>query len=252
MVAASTSGSKSLIEYLKRYESNDEEGKEKKKRTKNVVQSKPDVPHVLVVDEDPVCHKPVNLEEKNNDDSAHEEKPQVDEDIEVKQMKRLKQLKAMRPYNAISEDGSGWVSLSPKAANSNDPNPNMSPLGKPAVLNDTPSLEHELKLADFGRGSADLSPSGQQLKHQQNDTTSDFLDISPPRRRSHGSLCQDDFQDLSPLRKSRKEAVVNEQHKTGLLTGKEISEEIARTKKTDWLRFKEMDRSISGQGAVPV
>ncbi|XP_042974609.1 BUD13 homolog [Carya illinoinensis] len=297
MVAASTSGSKSLIEYLKRYESNDEEGKEKKKRMKNVVQSKPDVKGVLVVDEDPVCHKPVNLEEENNDDSAVEEKPQVDEDIEVKQMKRLKQLKAMRPYNAISEDGSGWVSLSPKAANSNDPNPDMSPPGKPAILNDTPSPEHELKPADFGRGSADLSPSGQQLKHQQNDTTSDFPDISPPRQRSHGSLCQDDFQaspgseaprktredfritrssdlsppckrstetnalcasllqDLSPPRKSRKEAAVNEQHKTGLLTGKEISEEIARTKKTDWLRdgsiykWSRCRTCISGQGA---
>ena len=42
------------------------EGKEKKKRTKNVVQSKPDVKGGLVVDCDLVCHKPVNLEEEKN------------------------------------------------------------------------------------------------------------------------------------------------------------------------------------------
>ncbi|KAG7955705.1 hypothetical protein I3843_11G086500 [Carya illinoinensis] len=296
MVTTSTSGSKSLKEYLKRYESNDEEEKKKKKKKKKVVQSKPDVKGVLVVDEDPVWQKPVNLEEENNDDSADEEKPQVDEDIEVKRMRRLEQLKAMRAYNAISEDGSGWVPLSPKAANSNDPNSDMSPPRKREVRNDTPSPEHELKPADFGRGSTDLSPSRQRLKHQQNDITPEFLDISPPRRNRHGSSYQDDFQaspgsdispprktrdgfripglpdlspprkrstetnashaslhqDLSPPRKSRKEAAVNEPRKTGLLTGKEISEEIARTKKTDWLRFKEMDPSISGRGAEPV
>ncbi|KAF5477707.1 hypothetical protein F2P56_004324 [Juglans regia] len=296
MVTASTSGSKSLKEYLKRYESNDEEEKKKKKRKKKVVQSKPDVKGVLVVDEDPVWQKPVNLEEENNDDSADEEKPQVDEDIEVKRMRRLEQLKAMRAYNAISEDGSGWISLSPKAANSNDPNSDMSPPRKRDVRNDTPSPEHELKPADFGRGSTDLSPSRQRLKHQQNDMTPEFPDISPPRRSRRGSSYQDDFQaspgpdlspqrktregfripgvpdlspprkrstetnasraslvqDLSPPRKSRKEAAMNEQRKTGLLTGKEISEEIARTKKTDWLRFKEMDPSISGRGAEPV
>lgn len=70
MMVASTSGSKSLKEYLKRYESNDEEEKKKKKRKKKVVQSKLDVKGVLVMDEDPVWQKPVNLEEENNDDSA--------------------------------------------------------------------------------------------------------------------------------------------------------------------------------------
>ncbi|XP_035550821.1 uncharacterized protein LOC118349600 [Juglans regia] len=113
--------------------------RKRKKRKKKVVQSKPDVKGVLVMNEDPVWQKPVNLEEENNDDPADEEKPQVDEDIEVKRMKRLEQLKAMGPYNATSEDGSGWVSLSPKAANSTDPNSDMSPPRKSAVRNDTPS-----------------------------------------------------------------------------------------------------------------
>lgn len=65
---ASTSGPKSLKDYLKRYESNAEEEQKKKKRKKKF-ESKPDARGVLVVDEDPVWQKPVNLEEEN-DDSA--------------------------------------------------------------------------------------------------------------------------------------------------------------------------------------
>lgn len=70
MAAASTSVSKSLKEYLKRYESKEEEENKKKKKKKKVVQSKPDSRGVLVVDEDPVWQKPVNLEEENENDSA--------------------------------------------------------------------------------------------------------------------------------------------------------------------------------------
>ncbi|XP_035550820.1 BUD13 homolog [Juglans regia] len=98
-----------------------------------------------------------------------------------------------------------------------------------------------------------------QTFHPQRKTREDFQipgspDLSPPHKRStETNASRASFlQDLSPLRKSRKEAAVNEQRKTGLLTGKEISEEIARTKKTDWLRFKEMDPSISGLGAEHV
>jgi len=68
MAVASTSGPKSLKDYLKRYESNAEEEQKKKKRKKKL-ESKPDARGVLVVDEDPVWQKPVNLEEEN-DDSA--------------------------------------------------------------------------------------------------------------------------------------------------------------------------------------
>jgi pre-mRNA-splicing factor CWC26 len=45
---------------------------------------------------------------------------------------------------------------------------------------------------------------------------------------------------------------MKEQQKTGLVSGQDIREEIARTKKNDWLRFNEMDPSISGRGAEPV
>ena len=68
MVAAAYSGSNSLKEYLKRYGINDEEDKKKKKKKK--VQSKPDATSLLVVDEDPVWQKTVNLEEENSGDSA--------------------------------------------------------------------------------------------------------------------------------------------------------------------------------------
>lgn len=398
MAAASSSVSKSLKEYLKRYESKEEEENKKKKKKKKVVHSKPDSRGVLVVDEDPVWQKPVNLEEENENDSAgkisyivffsrmlrfhfkfrvllsynehvlsfyvDEEKPQVDEDIEVKRMRRLEQLRAMRAYNAISEDGSGWVSLSPKHVNSD-----MSPPRKQRWQSDTPSMEAELNPLHSSRENANLSPPRQPPKHHStqspeldmkhaystglnsdmspprkqrvwNDTAppeprakasvsgKEDSDLSPPRQRQrglhtpltvsdvklphfsilnsnlspsqrlqqlagndsrnhkatafprHGSLNHDDFRvslesdlspqrtsredvgrhgtpdlspprrrgtetgsshatllpDLSPPRKSRKEAAGKEQQKTGLLSGKDISEEIARTKKNDWLR----------------
>lgn len=269
-----------------------------------------------------------------------EEKPQVDEDIEVKRMRRLEQLRARRPYNAISDDGSGWVPLSPKCAKSGDPYSDMSPPRKQRVRNDTPSPEPELKPSDSGRDNIDLSPPWQRRKHHHtpsperdmkraysNDLNSDMSpphkwrvrndtpssepgvrplesdeadtdlspprqqqkrhrtppspDISPPRRGRRDSPYQDDFcsslgsdlspprksrkdvgrngppdlspprrrrtetnasgttlpSDLSPPRKSRKEAAVKEQQKTGLVSGQDISEEIARTKKNDLLRY---------------
>ncbi|KAL0006185.1 hypothetical protein SO802_013746 [Lithocarpus litseifolius] len=330
MAAAASSGSNSLKEYLKRYGINDEEDKKKKKKKKKV-QSKPDATGLSVVDEDPVWQKTVNLEEENSGDSADEEKPQVNEDIEVKRMRRLEQLRARRAYNAISEDGSGWVSLSPKCLNSNDPNSDMSPPRKQRIRNDTPSPEPE---QNSGRDNIDFSPPRPNLNNDmspprkrrvRNDSPSpepgvklstDLLnsdmspprrrqvladndrrnpDISPPRRGRRGSPYQDDFHaslgsdlspprksrkdlgrpgspdlspprrrstetnashasllpDLSPPRKSRKEAAVEEQRKTGLISGKDMREEIARTKKNDLLRFNEMDPSISGRGAEP-
>ena len=71
MAAAAYSGSNSLKEYLKRYGINDEEDKKKKKKKKKKkVQSKPDATGLLVVDEDPVWQKTVNLEEENSGNSA--------------------------------------------------------------------------------------------------------------------------------------------------------------------------------------
>ncbi|KAJ7944642.1 BUD13-like protein [Quillaja saponaria] len=386
-MAGSTLGSSSLKDYLKRYESTNVEDKKKKKKKKT---TKPQASGVLVVDEDPVWQKPVDLAEENADGSSDEEKPQVDEDIEVKRMKRLEQLRARRPYNAISEDGSGWISLSPKHLNSINSNSDMSPPRKQRVRNDTPSPEPEPKHSNYNRG-ADLSPPRQRFKRYdspspQRDTklthptamrtdispsrkrnvrkplqdsglkpsnsgiegtdqspprhrrkhyhtpspehdnnpalsprmhtdispprrprrqaltdherknyeTHDFPDISPPRRGRHDSPYRANMHvssrsDLSPTRKSSKDAVrpalhrpsaeagdshsslpsdlspprrkqkelsgtvpTNDQRKTGLISGKDIREEIDKTKKDEWSRFKQMDPSISGRGAEPV
>lgn len=66
-MAAATSSSVSLKEYLKRYENSNEEEKKKKKKKKKL---KPEVKGVLVVDEDPVWQKPVNLEEEENENDS--------------------------------------------------------------------------------------------------------------------------------------------------------------------------------------
>lgn len=89
------------------------------------------------------------------------EKPVVDEDVEVKRMKRLEQLRARRPYHAISEDGSGWIPLSSKSADPSNSDGDMSPLRKQCVRNDTPSPEPELDPSTSNRMGADLSPSHQ-------------------------------------------------------------------------------------------
>lgn len=61
-----SSGSNSLKEYLKRYENNvEDENKKKKKKKKS--KSKPDMNGVLVVDEDPVWQKPVQIEEEDDE-----------------------------------------------------------------------------------------------------------------------------------------------------------------------------------------
>ncbi|CAL5359663.1 unnamed protein product [Camellia sinensis] len=401
-MVASSSASTSLKEYLKRYENNNEEEKKKKKKQKK---TRLDATGVVVVDEDPVWQKPVKLEE--DDDSADEEKPLVDEDIEVKRMKRLEELRSRRPYGAISEDGSGWISVSdtPMPLDSNNQNSDISPPRKRRVRNDTPSPEPELKSSvdhrevtdlspprqsrrgyhnpspeseakalhpsgpdhkhlkssdqnpdispprkrrprydtpspepnlrplESGREVADLSrPRKQQHRHYtpspepetkqllssgpdpdfspprrhrpqksacegKNSEISDLPDISPPPRVRRSSLYQDDshaspgtdlspprksrmgrpgssdlfprqstlrsndidvsrvssVSDLSPPRNTRKEpSSLKERPKTGLVSGKDIKEEITRTKKDDWERFKGMDPSISGRGAEPV
>ncbi|KAK4420427.1 hypothetical protein Salat_1993000 [Sesamum alatum] len=89
----------------------------------------------------PFGKKPVKLDEEERD-SADEEKPQVDEDIEVKRMRRLEQLGSGSPFGAISEDGSCCVSV---------------------LRNDTLSPRPEQQSDD--PADADLSPPWQSRKH---------------------------------------------------------------------------------------
>ncbi|XP_022743095.1 BUD13 homolog [Durio zibethinus] len=357
--------SSSLKEYLKRYETKNEEEEQKKERKKKKKITKPESSGVLVVDEDPVWQKPVKLEEDEDGNDSPDEKPLVDEDIEVKRMKRLEQIRLRRGYNAIAEDGSGWVSLSPKRANVMDPNSDISPPRRLRTQNDTPSPEPGLRHSNSGREVEDLSPPRKprspgfrsdlslprrsraqngmasredadlspprgrvswtdspepqvkatdlspprkwrvrndspspepivnrahtdlsplrkrrvrndtpsperRVKPLRKDTDLSFSrkrsrhhhtqspepDMPPPRRsRTQTSEIVHDL-DLSPPRKNRKEsagsASLKEQPKTGLISGSEIREEISKTKKDDWLRFKEMDPTISGRGAEPV
>lgn len=346
----------SLKEYLKKYASNSEEEKKKKKKRR----PKPAATGVVIVDEDPVWQKPVDLEKE--EDSTDEEKPQVDEDIEVKHMKRLEQLRMRRPFGAISEDGSGWVSVSDNRirSSSDDQNSDSSPARKSRGYDDT-TLKPERK--EFSAVGADLSPPRQHRKiyqlddqnsdispprkrrarntslspkHEQKlstaadidlspprqhhkryrspspqpqikiqssggrraryDTPSperlskamkpkgDIADLSPPRRQWAGDISPprkgkkdtsisidisarksshniedgaSDFasqvSDLSPPRKRRKGSPhLTEEPKTGLVSGQDIKEEIFKKKESDWLRYREMDPTVSGRDAEPV
>ncbi|KAJ6942937.1 BUD13 [Populus alba x Populus x berolinensis] len=202
-MASSTMGSKSLKEYLKKYGSDNQEEEKKVKKKKKKV--KPNASGVLVVDEDPVWQKPVKLEEEEND-SADEENPQVDEDIEVKRMKRLELIRARRAYNAIAEDGSGWVILPPNHANSADPYPDTSPLHKRKVRNDTPSPEHEGKPLHNGGDDEDLSPPRQQQRQHRSPSpapdTNLNSDLSPPRKRRYRNDTPSPELQLKPSREA--------------------------------------------------
>ncbi|KAE8675361.1 putative ubiquitin-conjugating enzyme E2 [Hibiscus syriacus] len=214
----------SLKEYLKRYETKNEEEEQKKKRKKKK-KTKPESSGVLVVDEDPVWQKPVQVEDDDGNDSP-DEMPVVDEDIEVKRMKKLEQIRLRRGYNTIAEDGSGWVSLSPKRANTVDPISDISPSRRQRTQNDTPSPEHELRhskseievkdLSAPRRSRDDLSPSCRRasrtdLPEPQVKASRDDTDLSPPRKRMVRNdtpspeplVNRADGTDLSPPRRRR-------------------------------------------------
>lgn len=139
-------------------------------------------------------------------DCVDDENPQVDEDIEVKRMKRLELIRARRAYNAIAEDGSGWVILPPNHANSADPYPDMSPLHKRKVRNDTPSPEHEGKPLHNGGDDADLSPPRQQQRQHHSPSpapdTNLNSDLSPPRNRRYRNDTPSPEPQLKPSREA--------------------------------------------------
>ncbi|KAK3014830.1 hypothetical protein RJ639_008306 [Escallonia herrerae] len=360
-MAASMAPAASLKEYLRRYEStNDEEKKKKKKKKKAKADG---TGGVIVVDEDPIWQKQVKLEEEN-DELADDDEPQVNEDIEVKRMKRLEQIKSRRPFGAISEDGSGWVPISDtpqdliddnnsdispphnrrspslqqrKRYHSPSPEPeikplphtdhvdsDMSPPRKRRARYDTPSpepdsrplksdgknmdlspprhsrkyhhtksQEPEIKPSHYSDPDLDLSPHRRHRAQKLTGNESkklDAPDISPPRQghrsfSNRGDSLVSSATDLSPPRKSRKDidgsldvprprsvrhstevnsdlspprkvrpesTSLTEWPRTGLVTGRDIKEEIDKKKKEDLLRFKRMDPSISGRGADPI
>ncbi|PKA60663.1 hypothetical protein AXF42_Ash006297 [Apostasia shenzhenica] len=217
---AAASSSASLKEYLKRYQSGAEDpkkSKKKKKKEKEKRNPQSAAGGVLVFDEDPVWQKPVQLEDvEEEDDSAGDETPQIDEDIEVKRLKRLEALRSRKPYHAISEDGSGWVSI-PNPSSSTTDGPGMSPLRRDSGIADLspPRQQRRQRLdslspvMDKKPGSLptmDLSPPRQRCRRldspspepQTKESGVEASDLSPPRR---GRV-----EDLSPPRRIRKGA----------------------------------------------
>ncbi|XP_061992577.1 uncharacterized protein LOC133710511 [Rosa rugosa] len=300
-MAAST---KSLKEYLKRYESSNNEDETKKKRKKKQ-KSKAEAMGVKVVDEDPVWQKPVKAEREDDNNSAdEEEKPLVDEDIEVKRMKRLELLRARRPYDAISEDGSGWVKvplkregseeadLSPPRKRFHSPSPepgmtsrksrrggdedlspprksrnNVEDLSPPRksrnnVEDLSPPRKRRNNVADLSpprksrnNGDGDLSPPRKSrnivadLSIPRKRRNNGDADLSPPRKSRRGI-----DEDLSPPRKKKQVSPgpLKEKPKSGLISGRDISEEISKTKRAEQSRFEQMDPSETGQQAAVV
>ncbi|CAN6884013.1 unnamed protein product [Brassica oleracea] len=188
-MAAPRTGVKSMKDYLKKYESSEVIEKKKKKKMKKP--SKPEPTGVLVVDEDPVWQKQVDpQEEQDNENDSAEERPVVDEDIEVKRMRRLEEIKARRAQNAIAEDGSGWVSLSSDQGGCDDQrSDDISPPRRQRTRNDSPSPE------PGPRGSlpeTDMSPPRRRKRHytpspepnrQHAKPVSLDSDLTPPRKR---------------------------------------------------------------------
>ncbi|CAL5050690.1 unnamed protein product [Urochloa decumbens] len=195
----------SMKEYLKRYQSGpaaDGDQKKAKKKTKKQPKSAAGGGGgVLIVDEDPVWQKPVQVED-DEPASSGEDRPLVDEDIEVKRMRRLEAIRAARPYNTIAEDGSGWVTVAAPEEQGGGGSPRRR-------RNDTPSPKRG------GAGRKDLSPP---RRRQRRDTPSPEAgcaagkDTSPPRQRrrrqdtpspkGNGAANQDD---MSPPWKSRQQ-----------------------------------------------
>ncbi|CAN6272432.1 unnamed protein product [Urochloa humidicola] len=192
----------SMKKYLKRYQLGPAADGDQKKS--NALWPKPAAAGgggVLIVDEDPVWQKPVQVED-DEAASSGEDRPLVDEDIEVKWMRRLEAIRAARPYNAIAEDGSGWVTVAAPEEEGGGGSPRRR-------RNDTPSPERG------GAGRKDLSPP---RRRQRRDTPSPEpggaagKDTSPPRQRrrrqdmlspkGNGAADQDD---MSPPRKSRRQ-----------------------------------------------
>uniref|UniRef100_A0A1J3HTF0 BUD13-like protein n=1 Tax=Noccaea caerulescens TaxID=107243 RepID=A0A1J3HTF0_NOCCA len=214
-MAAPTTGVQSMKDYLKKYESSDVIDKKKKKKKKKP--TKPEPKGVLVVDEDPVWQKQIDPEEEENEDDAAEERPVVNEDIEVKRMRRLEEIKARRAQNAIAEDGSGWVTFSP---NRDDARSDISPPRRQRTRNDSPSPEPGPRRSVSDRVETDMSPprrrkrqytpSPEPNRKHAKPVTLDS-DLSPPRKRKsrndspspepQDKVLRNRSEDLSPPRR---------------------------------------------------
>ncbi|KAK1325635.1 hypothetical protein QJS10_CPA01g02875 [Acorus calamus] len=264
--SAAAPSSVPLKDYLKRYQSGNEDDIKKKKKKKkpsksNAASSSSVAGGVLVVDEDPVWQKPVKIE-ADDESSSDGDNPQVDEDIEVKRMRRLEMIRLRRPYNAISEDGSGWVTVNDDAKPSSTVDADLSPPRQRRFESPSPDpgqddlspprrTRHRSSEVDTPPKTVDgdLSPPRRSRPPR---VTSASGDLSPPRR-SRGGGPVDSREDLSPPRKARRGSSPKKEIKrAGLFTGKEIKKDIDMKRREDNKWFAQMDPSLSGRGAEPV
>ncbi|KAF2548128.1 hypothetical protein F2Q70_00022492 [Brassica cretica] len=138
--------------------------------------------------------KQVDPQEEDNENDSAEERPVVDEEIEVKRMRRLEEIKARR-----AEDGSGWVSLS-----SDRPGRRR----RLKTRNDSPSPEPGPR--DVNKKSNDLSSPRRRRYHspspepgrKPSKSLGSNSDFSPPRRSVSVSVKGSRDSDLSPQRKT--------------------------------------------------
>lgn len=230
---AAPSSSLALKEYLKRYQpSTDEVKKSKKKKKKEKPKSQSTASGVIVFDNDPVWQKPVQLEDSEEEgDSAGDGLPQIEEDIEVKRMKRLETIRSLKPYHSISEDGSGWIPIPKPPRPCTTGHHTLSPPDNRHDTGDTdlsPALHKRRRRFDSppqldSDENTDLSPPRQRrgrLDTPSPEPKRQVDDLSPPRRRRDVDLSPPrsaKFHDqevdaaqeipvsaLSPARKSRK------------------------------------------------
>ncbi|ONK59488.1 uncharacterized protein A4U43_C08F6950 [Asparagus officinalis] len=215
-----------LKKYLSR--SDDQTKRKKKKKKDKNLRPNPAAAGFLVVDEDPVWQKPVIYEEE---ESADDEVPLVDEDVEVTRLKRLEAIRSRKPYGGISEDGSGWVSIS---------NSDLSPPRQRRSRLDTPPSDREPNADDAK--DADLSPPRRRKGVVD--------DLSPPRRNRNRSPKVD--ADLSPPRRNRKEPVNDlSPPRRNRNQSPEVGDDLSSPRRSRQ-RFAAMDPSMSGKGAQPV
>lgn len=272
-----------MKDYLKRYMSGPGTDGDQKRAKKKTKKPKP-AGGVLIVDEDPVWQKPVQVDEEPA--SSGDDKPLVDEDIEVKRMRRLEAIRAARPYNAIAEDGSGWVTVaapeeqgggSTHQRRNDTPSPergraptreDLSPVRR-RQRRDTPSPVHgDAAAKDFSpprrrqrrqdtpspkdSGAADQDDMSPPRKSRQRE------DLSPPRKGArHITEEPQDIsprkkRDISPSRKSTKEGASKQVRKSGLMTAEEVKEDIRKIKEAEMIKFASQDPSLVGKGAKAV
>ncbi|KAK1373795.1 putative ubiquitin-conjugating enzyme E2 [Heracleum sosnowskyi] len=233
------------------------------KRMKRLEQLKARRPYGLISDDGSgwvsVNNAPQKLIDSNSDMSPPRKRrsrndtpspePELRPDAEIVDQSPPRQRR--RRYHSPSDSIDEKVDLSPprkRRASLNNPSPERVRITSKSGHADLDMSPPRRGRRDSpGRVDSRLSP-GEDLspprKSRSDNPQSQVSDLSPPRKSRR---------DLSPPRKHLKESTSRaEQRKTGLVSGKDVTEEVLKAKKEEFLRFKAKDPSITGQGAEPI